>query len=196
MKSLVLASTSPYRRELLEKLGLPFTFKKPLIDEEKEKDPRWSPLETAEKLATLKAKSLANLGSIVIGGDQLVALDNAILGKPHNFENAVKQLLQMQGRTHELITSVCLFDDLKPSLFTNITRLHMKSLSKAQIETYVQWDQPFDCAGSYKIEKKGITLFEKIETSDFTAIQGLPLIELSEKLKQLGMMTPPERILE
>ncbi len=186
MKELVLASASKYRQELLLRLGLPFVSMTPLIDEEKEKDPTLAPRELAEHLAKLKAQSLANPQRIVIGGDQLVAFNNEILGKAHTVENAVNQLLKMQGQSHQLITAVCLVAGEQVIPFTNVTTLKMKKLSREQIEHYVKLDNPIDCAGSYKIELHGINLFEKIDTSDFTAIQGLPLIELSQKLNSLG----------
>lgn len=186
-KELILASTSIYRKDLLSRLGHPFTAMSPLIDEEKEKNPQWSPQELAEKLAFLKAQSLAGEGRVVIGGDQLVAFEGKILGKPHTSEKAVEQLLSMQGKTHELITAVCVFDGFTPHKITDITRLTMKTLSRADLEKYVERDQPLNCAGAYKIEKHGIGLFAKIESKDFTAIQGLPLIELSKVLDTVGL---------
>ena len=185
-RRLILASTSPYRKELLEKLAIPFIAKAPLIDEDKEKDPRLSPLALAEKLAFLKAQSLAVPGHVVIGGDQLIAFDQSIIGKAHTREKAIEQLLKFSGHTHELITAVCVFDGHEPHKFTNITRMSMKCLSRDQIERYVDLDNPTDCAGSYKIEKHGISLFEKIESDDFTAIQGLPLIQLSQLLEKIN----------
>lgn len=186
-RRLILASTSPYRKELLEKLAIPFVAKAPLIDEDKEKDPRLSPLELAEKLAYLKAQSLAAPGHVVIGGDQLIAFQQKIIGKAYTREKAIDQLLGFCGHTHDLITAVCVFDGQEHHSFTNITRMKMKSLTREQIEKYVELDQPLDCAGSYKIEKHGISLFEKIESDDFTAIQGLPLIQLCQLLEKLNL---------
>ncbi|WP_415061938.1 Maf family protein [Bdellovibrio sp.] len=184
---LILASTSKYRQELLSRLAYKFTAQAPLIDEDKEKDPSLSPKALAEKLAYLKAASLAGPGRVVIGGDQLVAFEGKILGKAHTPENAVRQILSMQGKTHELITAICVFDGERAIPYTDITRMHMKTLSQAQVERYVQLDMPTDCAGSYKIEKHGIMLFDKIESQDFTAIQGLPLIALSKILENLNL---------
>ncbi|MGZ3791791.1 MAG: Maf family protein [Bdellovibrio sp.] len=183
-KQIILASTSKYRQELLSRLPFKFEAKAPLIDEDKEKDPSLAPRALAEKLAYLKAASLKGKNSIVIGGDQLVALEGRILGKAHTAEKAVEQLMSMQGKTHELITAICVFCEEKAITFTDITRMHMKKLRRDQIEHYVQLDMPVDCAGSYKIEKHGIMLFDKIESEDFTAIQGLPLIELNKILEQ------------
>lgn len=186
-KQLILASTSKYRQELLSRLPFKFTALAPLVDEEKEKDPALSPRALAEKLAYLKAASLKGPGHIVIGGDQLVALEGRILGKAHTPEKAVEQLMSMQGKTHELITAICVFIDDKAIPFTDITRMHMKKLRLDQVEHYVQLDMPTDCAGSYKIEKHGIMLFDKIESQDFTAIQGLPLIELNKILENQNL---------
>lgn len=190
MKKLVLASTSPYRQALLKQLALPFEAQKPLIDEEKEKDPSLAPQKLAEKLAFLKAESLKSPEKVVIGGDQLVAHCGMILGKPHTRERALEQLFNMQGQTHELITAICVFDGDQSIPYVDITRLHMKSLTRPQIERYVDLDEPWDCAGAYKIEKHGMMLFEKIESQDFSAIQGLPLLALSRILTNSGFSIP------
>jgi septum formation protein len=186
-KPLILASTSKYRQELMARLARPFTATPPLIDEDKEKDPTLAPKELAEKLARLKAQSLAQAGQVVIGGDQLVAFEGKILGKAHSPERAAEQLRQMQGKTHELITAICVFDGHTAIPYTDITRMHIKKLTTEQIERYIALDNPVDCAGSYKIEKHGILLFEQIESQDFTAIQGLPLIALNKILDNLGL---------
>lgn len=186
-KQLILASTSKYRQELLHRLALAFSAEPPLIDEDKEKDPSLSPQGLAERLAFLKAQSLQGPNKIIIGGDQVVSFQGKILGKSHTLERAIEQLTAMQGQVHELITAICVLDGNKVHTFTDITRMHMKQLSPEQIENYVKLDQATDCAGSYKIEKHGIALFEKIESEDFTAIQGLPLIELGKILKTCGL---------
>jgi septum formation protein len=188
--SLLLASTSPYRCELLEKLGIHFEAKAPICDEDAFKQQISDPIKLATTLAFEKAKSLATVQNIVIGGDQLVALGSQIFGKPHTFEKACEQLTQMSGKTHDLITAVCVLFKEKPHPILNITRLKMRTLSKEQIENYVRRDQPLDSAGSYKIEKSGLTLFEKIECEDFSAIQGLPLMALTTLLSQWGFIIP------
>jgi septum formation protein len=187
---LLLASTSPYRRELLGKLGLSFAAKAPICDEDAFKKIIKDPVRLATTLAFEKAKSLANLQNIVIGGDQLVALDNQIFGKPKTPEKACDQLRQMSGKTHELVTAVCVFAGGEPHPILNITRLKMRQLSLKEIENYVGLDQPMDSAGSYKIEKSGLTLFEKIECEDFSAIQGLPLMALTSLLSAWGLEIP------
>ncbi|MGE9743951.1 Maf family protein [Bdellovibrio bacteriovorus] len=186
-KQLILASTSKYRQELLSRLAYSYSAQAPLIDEEKEKDPSLAPQALAEKLADLKAASLKAADKVVIGGDQLVSFEGRIIGKAHTPERAIEQLMSMQGKTHELITAICVYDGDKKIAYTDITRMHMKKMTRAQIERYVQLDNPIDCAGSYKIEKHGIMLFDKIESQDFTAIQGLPLIELGKILENANL---------
>lgn len=189
---IILASTSPYRRELLSRLGLTFAAKKPGIDEEAEKDPALAPRALAEKLARMKAQSLADGGSIVIGGDQLVQLDGKVLGKPGTEERALEQLRSMRGRTHELITAIYVVHPHGDVAWTDITRLTMRNLSDEQLLSVIHRDQPLDCAGAYKIEGMGVAMMEKIETEDFTAIQGLPLIALSRILEGMGVSCPPK----
>ncbi|MBC7370933.1 MAG: septum formation protein Maf [Bdellovibrionaceae bacterium] len=189
-KKLTLASTSKYRQQQLQQLGIQFLTKAPLFDEESEKDLTLTPQILAAKLAFLKAQSLKSVGSVVIGADQLVAHRGMILGKPHTRDGAIAQLQSLQGSTHELITAICVFDGETSIPFADVTRLTMKPLSLQQVERYVDLDTPFDCAGSYKIESHGMMLFEKIESQDFSAIQGLPLLGLSKILKDCGFQIP------
>jgi septum formation protein len=186
MTPLVLASTSPYRRELIEKLGLPFRTIKPICDEEAFKARIPNPVELATTLALEKAQSLATPDNCVIGGDQVAALGSEILGKPGSFEKACQQLEKMQGRTHQLITAINVIHKGVPHAILDITEIEMRPLSRPQIEEYVRRDQPLDCAGSYKIEKSGLVLVQKLRTEDFSAIQGVPLIRLSNLLSHLG----------
>lgn len=194
---LILASTSPYRKELLLKISTNFASTKPLVNEEKLKHELLAdlktPVEIAEELALAKALSIKPTEAhyTIIAGDQLVALDNEIIGKPESKELAIKQLQQMSGKSHELITSVVLIHSSSDRKITqkkinHISQMKMKDLTSAEISQYVEIDQPYDCAGSYKIESHGIALFSEIKTDDFTAIQGLPLIWLSQHLKELG----------
>ena len=126
--------------------------------------------------------------SLVIGSDQVISLDGAIFGKPKTRENAIKQLLTLQKSPHQLITSVCIATESKTINFSNQTKLTIRrDLSREDISNYVSKDDPLDCAGSYKIEGMGIALFEKVETTDFTSIIGLPLMELSKHLKSFGI---------
>jgi len=192
VSELVLASTSPYRRKLLERLGVPFRCRAPRVDEEAMKASGTGPRELAELLAVAKAVSVRDQepDATIIGGDQLVAFERRIYGKPGSAEAAVEQLAAMAGRSHDLITTIAVLHGEETHLHTNVTTLHMRRLARAEIERYVAADQPFDCAGSYKLEEWGIVLFEKIETEDHTAVTGLPLIALTTILRKLGFAIP------
>lgn len=183
---LILASTSIYRRAQLSQLGYAFDVQKPDCDEDAVKAQIKDPIALATSLAAMKAKSLATNENCVIGGDQVGALGELILGKPKTFEKACEQLSRMSGKSHQLITAVCVLFKNQAYPILDITTLHMRKLSDQEIADYVNRDQPLDCAGSYKIEKSGIALFEKIETEDFTAIQGLPLMKLAKVLRDCG----------
>jgi septum formation protein len=189
MASLILASTSPYRRELLARLGWPFEARAPLFDEEEAKL-RASPVpwERAAFLAKGKAQSLAGPGCTVIGGDQLVSFEGKTLGKPGHRDKAVDQLASMAGKFHELLTAVCVIHEGQTREWVHTTRLRMRPLSRSQIENYVDLDRPWDAAGSYKFEKHGIALFESVECDDFSAIQGLPLLQLARVLTDFGYL--------
>ena len=187
---IILASESPYRKELLERLHLDFNCRPAYIDEESVWKRNISPLELSIELAKMKALKVLekNQHSLIIGSDQVICLDNQIFGKPKTEENALKQLKQLQSAPHKLITSVCLASDEKIITFSNETILSIrKDLNEQQLKHYVSRDLPLNCAGSYKIEGMGIALFEKVETTDFTSIIGLPLMELSKKLKDFGI---------
>ena len=190
MIPLILASTSVYRRELLARLGLVFTQKPPLFDEESFKAKFTDPCLLTQFLAKEKAASLAQSDTCVIGGDQVVSVQGQIIGKAGNLEKACQQLEKMQGKTHELVTAICVIHQGVAHQLLDVTVMKMRQLSRQQIENYVQLDQAIDCAGSYKIEKHGIALFEAIESKDFTAIQGIPLLELSKLLIKLGYKIP------
>lgn len=186
MNRIILASTSKYRKALLEQLGLEFEVKAPNVNEEAFKNLGLSPVELAETLAKLKAESLKASGVCVIGGDQVVALDNEIFGKAGSIDKAISQLLKMQNRTHEIITSICVCEDGHSTMITNRTKMKMRELTEAEIKKYIELDQPLDCAGSYKIEKHGISLFEKIDSEDWSSIQGLPLLALNKYFIEKG----------
>lgn len=193
MPDLILASTSRYRRALLERLGIPFRCEAPRCDEEALKDPRLSPQALAEFLAEAKAASVATVfpGAIVIGSDQLVSLDDRILGKPGSAAAAVDQLAALAGRSHLLVTAMTVVAaDGRVHRHTDVTRLTMRSLDRAALERYVARDQPLDCAGAYKLEAAGIALFTGIESADHTAITGLPLLALTRILADCGLTLP------
>jgi septum formation protein len=193
MPTLVLASTSPYRRELLTRLGIPFHAVAPACDEEQLKDPQLGPRMLAQVLAREKALSVVaeQPGRFVLGCDQLVELDGKVLGKPGTPERALQQLTQLSGRAHRLITAFALVTpDGTLDEHLDIHSLQMRKLSTDELARYAAHDKPFDCAGSYKIESQGIALFERIEGDDFTAITGLPLIALATRLRGYGFPVP------
>jgi septum formation protein len=190
---LVLASTSPYRRALLERLGLPFRSKAPACDEGTLKAEQLHPIRLAERLAQAKAASLAEgeeSSATIIGCDQLLFFDGRVYGKPGTAEAAVEQLLSLAGHQHDLITAMVVLSGSRTFRHTDVTKLWMRRLSRTAIARYVAAEQPLDCAGSYKIESRGISLFERIETEDQTAITGLPLIALVSILSELGFEIP------
>jgi septum formation protein len=185
---LILASTSTYRKALMDQLGFVFEAINPEVNEDQYKKLNYSPTDLALELSKLKAMAISKKRpeACVIGSDQVCHIEGEILGKPLSMERACEQLASMQGRAHELITAVTMIAPEEMLTFVNKTKLYMRPLTKQQIENYVNHDLPLDCAGSYKLESKGITLFEKIEMDDHTAIIGLPLIQLTNSLLKLG----------
>jgi septum formation protein len=180
-----LASTSKYRVELLKRLGVPFTAKAPLCDEDHFKKFISDPETLALTLAKEKARSLRTDAEIVIGGDQLAAWQNEILGKPKTVEKAFQQLKKLQGSTHRLLTAVCIIKGDQEFAWVHKTEIEMQPLTDEEIDRYIERDQPLDCAGSYKFEKSGIGLIKSIRCDDFSAIEGLPLIAIGNLLRQL-----------
>lgn len=186
---IILASSSLYRRELLQRILESFQVLSPDVDEHSFHAAAKSPDDLAQQLARAKATAVfqRSPGALVIGSDQLVDLDGDILGKPMTSETAEAQLTQMSGRTHRLLTAVCVLGPTGAQSFIDETRLTMRTLTQTQIQQYVARDLPLDCAGSYRIERLGISLFNRIETEDFTAIMGLPLMRLSGSLRDFGV---------
>ncbi|WP_165244701.1 Maf family protein [Paludisphaera soli] len=189
---LILASTSPYRRTLLERLGVAFLAVAPPFDESSLAGAGLAPRALAETLARRKAESVAEAEptAVVIGCDQLVSLDGRILGKPGDADRAVDQLAAMSGRVHELITAMVVIAPGRRFAHTDVTRLTMRRLDREAIERYVARDAPLDCAGSYKLEQGGVALFERIESGDHSAITGMPLLALVGILAELGWEIP------
>jgi septum formation protein len=185
---LVLASTSKYRGALLAQLGWEFEAVSPGVDEDKVKSSGLNPGELALLLSKFKAEAVfaKRPESCVIGSDQVCTMNGMIFSKPGSVEKAAEQISLMQGKTHELLTAVTVISPKGVESFLNRTVLHMRPLTLSQIHSYVNDDLPLDCAGSYKLESKGIKLFSQIEMSDQTAIIGLPLIELTTTLIKLG----------
>jgi septum formation protein len=189
---LVLASTSPYRRQLLERLRIPFDVVRPDVDESPLPGEAAGPL--AERLATEKARDVARRmpAAWVIGADQVAELAGHVLGKPESFERAADQLAAASGRKVVFHTAACLVRDNQPKVlrFIDRTEVQFRSLTAPEIERYLHAEQPSDCAGSFKCEGLGITLFESIHTRDPTALIGLPLIDLAKALRQAGFVLP------
>jgi septum formation protein len=187
---IILASTSPYRRQLMEQLNIPFTQKSPTVDEEelKKKSPVSIP-DLPLYLARQKAESLLvgkSQKDITIGCDQMGLLRGMPLDKPGSKDKAIDQLKKMQGKTHQLITSLAIHCGGKWEFHTDVTQMRMKPLSEEQIKKYVDLDNPIKSAGSYKIESLGLALFEDIETKDYTAIIGLPMLALCRILSKFN----------
>ena len=185
---IVLASTSKYRAQLLNKLGWSFSSEDPGVDEAPLKLMELEPADIALKLSRLKSEAVfaRNPSSLVIGSDQVCAIGKTIYGKPLSKDGAIAQLQEMSGKIHELLTAVTVTWPGGQTSFVNTTRLHMRELSVDEITRYVEADLPLECAGSYKLEEHGIKLFERIEMDDHTAVIGLPLIELSNIMLDLG----------
>ena len=188
-RRLVLASTSPYRKELLGRLGLAFETAAPHADERPLGGE--SPEATSLRLAALKAQAVraAHRDALIIGSDQVAMSNGRRLDKPGNHANAVRQLKGLSGKSAEFHTAVALLDASNGSLQTRVVacRVHFRLLDDARIETYLQKEKPYDCAGSAKAEALGIALIARIETEDPTSLIGLPLIALTEMLERAGL---------
>ena len=186
MRTLVLGSTSPFRKTLLEKLNIPFVCAKPNVDETARENE--SPIQLTERLAVEKAKAVAQYypDALIIGSDQVALCDKEILGKPHTFENAVKQLTKFSGKCITFYTGLCVYDSKKNKVTSLVEpfNVHFNLLSQAEIENYIYAEQPYNCAGSFKSEGLGVCLFEKLSGDDPNSLIGLPLIKLISLLKQ------------
>jgi len=189
---LVLASTSPYRRELLQRLYLSFDTAAPDIDETRLDGE--SPQQLVERLARAKAEAVAlqHPQALIIGSDQVACIDEQILGKPGNRENAIAQLQMASGKTVTFYTGLCLLNAARGAAQTRCEpfKVHFRPLDRAQIERYVDREQPFGCAGSFKSEGLGISLFTRLEGDDPNALIGLPLIRLIAMLEVEGIALP------
>jgi len=186
MRSLVLASTSPYRLQLLRQLGVNFSVAVPLFHEQL--DQGVSPELLVRHQALHKAKSLAGRypDALIIGADQVfVDARHRVVGKPGSAEQAVAQLLEMQGRTHTFYTGLAVFDSASGAYQATCETfaVTLRPLAEEQVRRYVARDNPVDCAGAFKIEGLGIALMEQLEGRDYTALIGLPLIRLVEFLQ-------------
>ena len=187
---LVLASTSQYRRELLQRLGIPFSVDAPDVNETALAHE--TPRDTAQRLALAKAEAVAarHPGHIVIGSDQVAASGGLRLGKPGTVERGVEQLMAVRGQSVHFFTAVCVIEAGRGQRGQHCdeTRVLMRAdLDEATIRRYLELDSPLDCAGSAKIESLGIALTERCDSSDPTALIGLPLIALSRILRECGL---------
>ena len=192
MPRLILASTSAYRRALLERLGLPFDTARPDVDETPLSDE--TPQALAVRLARAKAEAVldpAQPDTWVIGSDQVAELDEEPLGKPGSTARAEAQLRAMSGREVRFLTAVCLAGPGGRRLEAlDVTTVHFRPLSNGEIARYVDRERPLDCAGRFKSEGLGITLVEAIENRDPTALVGLPLIATARLLREAGFVAP------
>ena len=189
---LVLASTSVFRKMLLEKLGLDFTTGSPEIDESVLENE--SPQTLVKRLSAEKARDLSERypENLIIGSDQVACIDNEILGKPGNFENAQLQLRKASGKTVTFYTGLTLLNSATGNAQTLCEpfRVHFRTLTDEQISRYLTREQPYNCAGSFKSEGLGISLFEKLDGDDPNALIGLPLIQLIKMLDNEGVHIP------
>ena len=192
MLPIILASSSPYRRQLLQRLGLTFSTISPNIDETPA--PNETPTELVERLALEKAKTVAKTdpNHLIIASDQAAELRGTILGKPGSHQNAIAQLESCSGQMVSFYTSLCLLNSStgQHQTITDLYHVYFRDLSYEQIERYVCKEQPYDCAGSFKMEGLGISLFEKLEGDDPNSLIGLPLIQLVRLLESEGVFIP------
>ncbi len=188
-RPLILASTSPFRRDLLARLGLPFTVQAPDVDETPQDGEDASAL--VARLATRKARAVARQHpeALIVGSDQAAVLDGEIIGKPGAHERAAAQLRRASGRTLTFYTGLCLLDSRsdRQQVAVEPFRVVFRTLTESRIESYLCREQPYHCAGSFKSEGLGIALFERLEGDDPTSLIGLPLIRLTRMLEAAGV---------
>ena len=188
----ILASSSPYRQRLLQRLQISFSCVSPNIDETPHHQEE--PITLAKRLSQEKAEVIHknHPDDLIIASDQVAVLNNQIIGKPGTQEKACHQLQQASGQKVTFLTGLCLIHPNQPQPVTDVVpfHVHFRELSRAETLRYLEADKPYDCAGSFKWEQLGISLFERMEGKDPTALEGLPLITLSRRLRELGMQIP------
>jgi septum formation protein len=186
MRRIILASTSPYRRELLSRLGLPFEAAAPSAEEHTREGE--TPAAMAARLALAKAQSISASDALVIGSDQVPSLQGRVLRKPGTHEAALRQLEACQGRTVTFFTAAVVLDTATDRWQEHVDRTDVvfAQLTPEALERYLRIEQPYDCAGSFKAEGLGVALFERIDSHDPTALIGLPLIFVAAALKAAG----------
>lgn len=186
---LVLGSSSKYRHALLERLQHPFTTSAPEVDESRVGDE--TPEAYVERISKAKARAVmkdTDDESIIITSDQCATFKDDIIGKPHSVERAAEQLLHFSGHTVRFLTGVYLFNTQTQEDYYALSEFNVtfRDLTLNEVQRYIELDQPLDCAGSFKCEQLGVTLFERMEGDDPTSLEGLPLIETCRGLRQLG----------
>ena len=190
--AIILASSSPYRRGLLDRFLDHYETVSPNIDESNKQG--LAPEELARHLARKKAEAIAINArqALVIGADQLAVLNNQVLGKPGGHQKAVEQLLAATGKAVTFLTAVCILDPIGRSRFEHVdkTSVRFRQFDRRLAEAYLRHDKPYDCAGSFKLEGAGFVLFDSVQTDDPTALIGLPMIWVADRLLQLGYLLP------
>ena len=189
--SIVLASSSAYRQQLLDRVLTDYETVSPAVDEAVEID---DPEQLAAYLARKKAETVSGAyrDSLVIGADQLAVREGQVLGKPGSHQKAVEQLLQASGKSVKFLTAVCVLDPIGRRRYEHIdkTVVRFRSFDRRLADAYLSHDEPYDCAGSFKIESAGFVLFESVTTDDPTALIGLPMIWVAGRLLELGYLVP------
>ena len=189
---IILASSSAYRRGLLDRFLDEYQTVSPEVDETNEEG--LSAADLASDLARKKAEAIsANARrALIIGADQLAVLDDQVLGKPGNHQRAVEQLMAASGKTVQFLTAVCILDPVSRTRHehTDTTTVRFRDYDRRLAESYLRHDEPYDCAGSFKLEGAGFVLFEAVDTDDPTALIGLPMIWVADRLLQLGYLLP------
>jgi septum formation protein len=190
--AIFLASSSPYRRGLLDRFLAEFEAVSPDVSEDNNLG--LDPTALASHLARSKAEAVSAQArdALIIGADQLAALDGEVLGKPGNHQKAVEQLLKASGKSVRFLTAVCMLDPVTHTRYEHVdtTTVHFREFDRRLVEAYLRLDEPYDCAGSFKLEGAGFVLFESVQTDDPTALIGLPMIWIADRLLQLGYLLP------
>jgi septum formation protein len=189
---IILASSSSYRRGLLDRFLDSYETITPGVDESN--DQGLAPAELATYLAREKAEAIAinARNALIIGADQLAVRDDQVLGKPGDHQQAVEQLLAASGKAVTFLTAVCILDPISRTRFehTDVTTVRFRQFDRRLVEAYLRHDEPYDCAGSFKLEGAGFVLFDAVKTDDPTALIGLPMIWLADRLLQLDYLLP------
>ena len=192
MKKIILASTSIYRKQQLERLNISFSTAAPSVDEDTLKAKGLDHIQLSKELSLLKARDISALhdDAIVIGGDQVASFNQTILSKPKTKQRAFEQLKSMAGKEHQLTTSLAVICGGQEYVYTGIAKMKMRQLTDSQIVRYIDIDEPLHSCGSYRLEALGISLFESVDCEDYTSIIGIPLMWTARTLSILGVPVP------